>query len=62
MTATAVSVDVDGTTLTEDTDYLFNPNTGRLKLKTSMAQIAKSLLLDSANNAQRTISTQNKHC
>ena len=33
MTATAVSVDVDGTTLTEDTDYLFNSNTGRLKLK-----------------------------
>ena len=33
MTATSVSVDVDGTTLTVDTDYLFNSNTGRLKLK-----------------------------
>lgn len=33
MTTTAVSVDVDGTILTEDTDYLFNSNTGRLKLK-----------------------------
>ena len=29
----SVSVDVDGTTLTVDTDYLFNSNTGRLKLK-----------------------------
>ena len=35
------SADVDGTTLTVDTDHLFNSNTGRLKLKTSTAQIVK---------------------
>ena len=34
MTATSVSVDVDGTTLTETTDYVLNKQLGRVKLLT----------------------------